>query len=384
MLAPSSALPLPPRPSLERYRKLAKELLKAFKAGTIGAWARQSNEVEEFARHELSGKCSLTKAQFVIARSHGFESWPKFAKHLEALAKNSPVSRFEAAADAIASGDLRTLKRLLREDPKLIRAKSTREHGAMLLHYVGANGVENYRQRTPKNIVEITETLLNAGAEIDATASLYGGGHTTLALASTSIHPVRAGVLEELLQLLLDRGASLERASVFACLANGRPQGAEFLVRRGARLDWREAAGMGRLDIVKERFDEASVDERKEGFVYACEYGRNDVVEFLLGKDVDLAGQIAHGQTGLHMAVIGGQLETVKLLLRHNPPLEVKNRYGGTVLGQALWSGAHGGDPDVTNAIMEALIGAGAQIDGTRLLNAGKLDSDPHGRESSR
>jgi hypothetical protein len=45
-----------------------------------------------------------------------------------------------------------------------------------LLHYVSANGVEGYRQKAPKNVVKITETLLNAGAEIDATANVYGAG----------------------------------------------------------------------------------------------------------------------------------------------------------------------------------------------------------------
>jgi hypothetical protein len=60
--------------------------------------------------------------------------------------------------------------------------------------------------------------------------------------------------------------------------------------------------------------------------------------------------------------VIGGQLETVKLLLWHNPPLEVENSYGGTVLGQALWSAAHGGDPDLYVAILETLVEAGARV----------------------
>ena len=36
--------------------------------------------------------------------------------------------------------------------------------------------------------------------------------------------------------------------------------------------------------------------------------------------------------------------------------------YGGTVLGQTLWSAAHGGDPDVYIAILEALVAAGAKI----------------------
>ena len=60
------------------------------------------------------------------------------------------------------------LKKLLREDPELIRARSTREHRATLLHYVSANGVESYRQKTPKNIVRITKLLLDAGAEAKA------------------------------------------------------------------------------------------------------------------------------------------------------------------------------------------------------------------------
>jgi len=303
---PQSALPLPPRPNVERYRKLAKELVKASKSGAIDGWAeewirelakltpieradRSINDVEKFAVHVLSERCTLTGAQFVIARSHGFESWPRFVKHLEGLANKSPVSRFERAADAIADGDAATMKRLLREDPALIRARSTREHGATLLHYVAANGVENYRQKTPKNIVEITEMLLTEGAEVDATAEVYGGGCTTLGLAATSVHPERAGVQEALLQILLDQGANAELQSagnrhslVVACLANGRPGAAEFLAARGARLDLAGAAGIGRLDVVKQLFDDATAEQRKEGFLYACGYGRNDVAEFLL------------------------------------------------------------------------------------------------------
>ena len=130
--------------------------------------------MEDFARHKFLHSGTLTDAQFVIARCHGFESWPKFTRHLHALAQNSsPVSRFEAAADAIANGDIATLKRLLHDDPKLIHARSTREHGATLLHYVSANGVEGYRQKTPRNIVEIAQLLSDAGAEIDATANVY-------------------------------------------------------------------------------------------------------------------------------------------------------------------------------------------------------------------
>lgn len=402
------ALPLPQRPNLERYRKLANELVKACKSSdpvAISRWAekwvsmlarksgvtfkrevtvviaRWAAQVEEFVQRKLmrdGGGCRLADAQFVLARCHGFESWSRFAKFLNALGqKSSAVSRFEAAADAIVEGDLTTLKRLLRDDPALVRARSAREHGAMLIHYVSANGVEGYRQQTPKNIVAVAEVLLKAGAEVDAEADVYGGGATTLGLVATSVHPYRAGVQNELMDLLLEYGAEIDhrtsagnrQSPVTGALANGRTEAAEYLVRRGARLDLQAAAGLGRLDVVKSFFNDDGTRKSKttrkqvqSAFLCACGWGRNNVVEFLLEKGADLNDGRSDGQTPLHCAVITGHPDTVRLLLRFNPPLEATNIYGGTVLGQTLWSAAHGGDPKVYSEIIETLIAAGAQV----------------------
>jgi ankyrin repeat protein len=345
---------------------------------------RWADEVEEFARRKLSNEksalpqCRLTDAQFIIARSHGFESWPRFAKHLDGLMqKSSAIARFEAAADAIVNGDIATLEQLLREDANLIQARSTREHRATLLHYVSANGVEGYRQKTPKNAVSIAQVLLNAGAEIDAEADVYGEGATTLGLVATSVHPFLAGVQNPLIQILLDHGAEIDhqksdgnrQSAVMDCLANGRSEAAVYLADRGARLDLLAAAGVGRLDVVKTFFNEdgspkpnTMKKDLASGFLYACGSGRNNVVEFLLDKGVELTTDGGDGQTGLHWAAIGGHLETIKLLIERKAPLEARNMYGGTVLGQTLWSAAHGGNPDVYAAIIETLIAAGAKV----------------------
>jgi len=359
--SPHSALPLVPRPNLEAYRKIAKDLVKAWKPDNPAAvreWAERwaaTSQVDDIAQFAAARGRTLTGAQFVVARLHGFESWPKFAKHVTALAASgSPVSRFEAAADSISDGELATLNRLLGEEPELVRACSTREHGATLLHYISANGVEDFRQRTPPNVVEIAAALLDAGAEVDTPANVYGGGCTALDLTATSIHPERAGVLEALLDLLLGRGARIGPNAVNDALANGRAQAAGFLAGRGAPLDFAAAAGLGRLDLARALFPAATEDQRRNGLLYASQYGRNEVIEFLIENGADLAVHDANGQTPLHWAVIGGHLDTVEMLLRHNPPLEAKNGYGGTVYGQALWSGA----PD---AIVEALLAAGAR-----------------------
>jgi len=409
---PQSAFPLPPKPNVARYRKIAKDLVKACRAAkagdekAVGNWAeswiealarlytrdkdltpiqrevnRKIGELDRVVTRRLVNekeKCQLADAQFIIARAHGFDSWTSLTKHIEALTKkDSAVARFEAAADAIVEGDIAGLKRLLKKDPELIRRRSTRQHRAMLLHYTSANGVEGYRQRTPQNIIEITRVLLDAGAEVDAEADVYGGGSTALGLVGTSIHPFKAGVQNPLMQLLIDRGAEIdhptgagnESSAVLGCLANGRGEAAVYLAERGAQLSIQTAAGVGRLDVVESAFTKTGKLKRgvkkkvvEEALSYAASWGRLNVVKFLIEKGVSLKSHGGDGQTPLHCAAITGQLDTIKYLLKLNPPLESKNIYGGTVLGQTLWSAGHGGDPKLYTEIIETLIAAGAKV----------------------
>jgi hypothetical protein len=361
---PHDALPLPPGVAVEAYRKLASKLVAAAKADdkvALADWL-PAGRLAEFVRRKLLDHATLARAQFVIARCYGFKNWPAFHQHLTLLShRASVVARFEVAVDAIVNGDAATLRDLLHADPGLARAWSTRRHVATLLIYTAANGVEQYRQKTPLNIVEIAERLLNAGADVNATADLYGGGCATLELAATSVHPREAGVQQPLMELLLDRGASIAKPTIItACLANGHPKAAEFLAARGAVIDLPAAAGLGHLATVKSLYRTASPNHRRDAFLYACAYGRNSVVDFLLEKGADLTAHRADGQTALHWAIVGGHLDTVKLLLRHNPPLEQPNIYGGTPLGQAMWSSEHNRHPGPYRKIIDALIEAGA------------------------
>src|SRR5260221_10354390 len=49
-------------------------------------------------------------------------------------------------------------EQLLGEDPDLVRERSTFLHHASLLHYVGANGVENYRQKTDRKSTRLNSS----------------------------------------------------------------------------------------------------------------------------------------------------------------------------------------------------------------------------------
>ena len=159
---PHDALPLPPKPNLDHYKKRAKDLLKASRSTdpkALQTWAadwieslvclsnntpvsnnssvilnevaaqrssaatpskdpmpagssnspkksshnwliptQQATQLATFAREKLSRTPALTAAQFVIARAHGFESWPQLVKHIESRADSAVKQWLECRA----------------------------------------------------------------------------------------------------------------------------------------------------------------------------------------------------------------------------------------------------------------------------------------------
>jgi hypothetical protein len=59
------------------------------------------------------------------------------------------------------------------------------------------------------NLAEITRLLLEAGADVNARANMYGGS-TVLGLLVTSDHPAKAGVTGDVVRVLEAAGAKRE------------------------------------------------------------------------------------------------------------------------------------------------------------------------------
>ena len=416
-------LPLPPRPDIEQYRKRAKTLVTAANSGdpnAIKQWATDwltaltrllDVEITDFVqgsfdraieRLETEAKSrvetakakgeafTLADAQHLIAQAHSYENWASFSAEIGALQSLSRSSVFEQAADAVVSGNLATLDDLLNRHPDLVHARSQRSHHVTLLHYVAANGVEDFRQKTPPNAIAIAERLIAAGAKVDAVADTYGGDlyQTTMNLLVSSTHPAEAGLQSALAEVLLDHGAAINGlddagSPILTALAFGYRETAETLARRGARIDHVVmAAAVGRLDLVREWVKDANTLAREHGpyrgpywvhipddtkgqielaLAWACKFGRADVARYLLETGVSARSQDNNQMTALHWACATGLLDIVDLLIARGAELEVRNTWGGTVLDSTAWFVTNWPQPNADYPeVVDRLLKAGA------------------------
>lgn len=140
----------------------------------------------------------LEDAQIAIARTYGYQDWNQVLD-----TGDVPFDPdFERAVDFLLSGQKEALKGLLQSHPHLIHQSSVYGHKGQLIHYVGSNGVEIWRQVVPENLVELVEMLCSMGANPNATHNIYGGQGNLVGLIETSAHPWDAGIGKELLEVL--------------------------------------------------------------------------------------------------------------------------------------------------------------------------------------
>ncbi len=369
--------------SLDQHQDQAAELLRAYRAADPDALNVFKQHHPKFLDPKIpwlstnpsdaevqSAALTLEDAQLAIARWYHFRDWPALTQYVEEVTRpNSSAFEFESAVEAVISGDLPALESALKKNPELVHARSTRVtnfdppvHRSTLLHYIAANGVEGYRQKSPKNAVAIAETLLRAGAEVDSLANLYGGECTTMALLVSSCHPANAGVQVALVETLLDFGAAIEGVGsgkwvspLMTALAFGYLPAAEVLVKRGAKVDnIVAAAGLGRLADAQKLLPAADPESRHRALAVAAQLGHMDIVKLLLeaGEDPNRFnpdGNHSHS-TPLHQAALAGHATVVRLLVERGSRLDIRDTiYHATPLGWA----EHGGQTEVARYLVE-------------------------------
>jgi ankyrin repeat protein len=132
-------------PDIDQLRRQARELLEAYRAQSPDAVL----EVDAYHRTATPKTFALHHAQFVLARTYGFESWPK----LKAAVEGVTTTRLH---EAVQKGDLGAVRALLARRPEIVD-----------LLREGPSGFEirAIHIAVMARDVEMTRLLLEAGAD---------------------------------------------------------------------------------------------------------------------------------------------------------------------------------------------------------------------------
>ncbi len=198
-----------------------------------------------------------------------------------------------AAVNAIHDGDVPSLCRLLADHPELATVRlggdvDNEGDGGMsrtLLHVV-----TDWPGHYP-NAVATVEALVAAGADVNAR---FVGPHT-----ETPLHWAASSDDVAVVDALLDAGADIDAPGgviadgtpLFDAAAFDQWRAARRLIERGARSDLWESAAMGLLSRIEERFNGDSVPTPGEvtgSFWGACHGGQRETAEYLLDRGADL------------------------------------------------------------------------------------------------
>jgi ankyrin repeat protein len=197
---------------------------------------------------------------------------------------------------AIQEGDVPTLTRLLAEHPSLATACIDQRdrcgtQSRSLLH-IAADWPGHY-----PNGPAVVATLVQAGANVNAR---FVGAHT-----ETPLHWAASSNDVTVLDALIDAGADIEATGGVigggSPLADARGFGqwdaARRLVERGARTTLADAATLGLVDRVEAYFggiDQPTRDAVTRAFWGACHGGQRRVAEYLLARGPEI-NWIGHG-----------------------------------------------------------------------------------------
>ncbi|MGA8230133.1 MAG: ankyrin repeat domain-containing protein [Candidatus Acidiferrales bacterium] len=198
---------LPARPNLEQYKKQAKELVRSHELGVPDALERVGRHHPRLHKLPMAdirrASFSLSDAQLVIAREHRFESWPKFAKHIEMLHLIRSVA---SLADPVAAFiEVACVPR------NAFHTSGTLEHAEMILaRYPQVAGSNIYSAAIRGDEAAVRGFLAHDPKSATATGGPHGWDALTYLCFSRYLRldRARSDALVRTARLLLDAGAS--------------------------------------------------------------------------------------------------------------------------------------------------------------------------------
>lgn len=195
---------LPARPDLAQQKKLAKELLNAFRADDGEAIARIRAALPD--KREIA----LADAQFVLAREYGFTNWLELKEHIESrvVASLPPVEQFKRA---LRDRDAKAARRILQQHEEARAVINAPIFGFDSPALVAASG----------SSVELVDALLEFGADPNRRSSWWAGGFHPLygARGAVAERLIAAGAVPDACA-----AANLDRPDLLATMLAENPE----------------------------------------------------------------------------------------------------------------------------------------------------------------
>lgn len=354
MSNPASSLPA--RPSLEQLRKLAKELLRGYRADNRDVVARFN---AHHPRVISEKRIALADAQIVLAREYGFGSWAKLKHHVESLQRPADFDEPLWGRDtwpflsAVYRGDEATVRRMLAGDPSLARAeyaylqplhyavRGGRIEMVRLLLDAGADPLaEGWSGKFGDEIRDDTPLARARDRELDEIAALLeaaSGGKPRSISAERTAPPTPERELEDKMMRIchrgeinaalemIDRHSGIAQAGLYEAVHQNHPELVRILLERGAKAttSWRWACWYTPL-MHSLRYPEP----------------RYDIAQLLLDHGVDPNETNGMGMTPLHIVAGQGTVDAARWLLDQGADIHARDReFDSTPLAWAARAG---------------------------------------------
>ncbi len=280
---------------------------------------------------------SLEAARRDLAERHGFPSWAALARRVAALAGGEPPTPFMLAYRAVEDGDREGLAELLDRHPELVAVRGT--NGNDLLGMAGH--------------LALVKLLLERGADVDR-GNDYGW---------TKLHQAGYSNDRPLAELLLAAGARTDRYArgdggtpLVAALFWGHREVVDLLGLEPRNL--RVAAGLGRLDLIDELAGTPAAAAHRgfyrphggfpawtpsddpqevldEALVWAAKSGRVQAIDRLVELGGDVEADPYRG-TPLAWAAVNGRVTAVRRLVELGADPNGRGTFGGSSHGDGV------------------------------------------------
>ena len=343
-------------PDLQQLKRQAKELLHGFATAQPAAVA----EVRAHYRGAEASTFALHDAQLVLARSYGFDSWPKLKAYVDGVT----VRRL---AEAIRANDLERVNAMLRARPEI--ADMTMSYGDehRPIHFA-------VMQRSP----EIVRLLMQHGADARQGIHPHRDATSAWTLASERGYDEIVAMIEEeegrreaAEQASAEEEASEELTGDEAARSAVAAGDMEWTTKRLAEgklvnpIRW-DGGGLltvavehNRLEMLRCLLDAGfDPDERvsmgegdslaySQGYPlwHAAALGRRDMAELLLERGANPNVHVDSSGSAVYSAYSHKQWETVDLLRKHGGVVtaDIAGLYRQTDLARQMLAGNDGG-----------------------------------------